>query len=148
MKDIGVSRYDCAVLVAHDGRVVVGSFSPAEPFYWRPELGGQINLKHLLEEHGADFTGWGEFRTRGISADGGTIVGEAKHFGVTEAWIATVPAHCYPDCDGSGTLDIDDVICFSTMFAVSDLRANCDGSNELDADDFTCFHKAFALGCP
>jgi hypothetical protein len=27
---------------------------------------------------------------------------------------------CYPDCDGSGNLNIDDFICFQTFYALGD----------------------------
>ena len=58
----------------------------------------------------------------------------------------TVPAQA--DCDASGSLDIDDFICFQTLFGLGDLGADCDGSGELDIDDFICFQTAFGLGCP
>jgi hypothetical protein len=54
---------------------------------------------------------------------------------------------CYPDCDGSGALDIDDFICFQTFFAIGDPYADCDGSGALDIDDFICFQTFFAIGC-
>jgi hypothetical protein len=57
-------------------------------------------------------------------------------------------ATCYPDCDGSLTLDIDDFICFQTAFASNDPYADCDGSGGLDIDDFICFQTAFGVGCP
>ncbi len=56
-------------------------------------------------------------------------------------------ASCYPDCDESGTLDIDDFICFQTFFAIGDKYADCDGSGALDIDDFICFQTFFAIGC-
>jgi hypothetical protein len=56
-------------------------------------------------------------------------------------------ALCYPDCDGSGTLGIDDFICFQTFFALGDPFADCDGSGTLGIDDFICFQTFFALGC-
>ncbi len=56
-------------------------------------------------------------------------------------------ATCYPDCDGSGTLDIDDFICFQTFFAIGDPYADCDASGSLDIDDFICFQTFFAIGC-
>lgn len=54
---------------------------------------------------------------------------------------------CFADCDGSGALDIDDFICFQTLFGLGDLGADCDGSGGLDADDFVCFQTAFGVGC-
>ncbi len=54
---------------------------------------------------------------------------------------------CYPDCDGSGTLDIDDFICFQTFYAIGDKYADCDASGLLDIDDFICFQTFYAIGC-
>ncbi len=54
---------------------------------------------------------------------------------------------CYPDCDASATLDIDDFICFQTFFALNDPYADCDGDSVLTIDDFICFQTFFAIGC-
>ncbi len=54
---------------------------------------------------------------------------------------------CLADCDGSGSLDIDDFICFQTLYALSDPKADCDESGALDIDDFICFQTAYAIGC-
>ncbi len=54
---------------------------------------------------------------------------------------------CYADCDASGTLTIDDFICFQTFFALGDPYADCDSDASLTIDDFICFQTFFALGC-
>ncbi len=54
---------------------------------------------------------------------------------------------CYPDCDGSSTLNIDDFICFQTLFAIQDPAADCDQDGFLNIDDFICFQTLFAIGC-
>ncbi len=54
---------------------------------------------------------------------------------------------CYADCDATGTLSIDDFICFQTLFAIGDPSADCDSSGTLSIDDFICFQTFFALGC-
>ncbi len=54
---------------------------------------------------------------------------------------------CYPDCDLSGTLNIDDFICFQTFFAIGDPYADCDLSGNLNIDDFICFQTFYAIGC-
>ncbi len=54
---------------------------------------------------------------------------------------------CYADCDASGSLDIDDFICFQTFFAIGDPSADCDASGSLTIDDFICFQTLFAVGC-
>jgi serine protease AprX len=56
-------------------------------------------------------------------------------------------ASCYADCDASGTLSIDDFICFQTQYALGDPAADCDQSGTLNTDDFICFQTSFALGC-
>jgi WD40 repeat protein len=69
--------------------------------------------------------------------------------GVSTFGLGTIiPADsCYPDCDASGTLDIDDFICFQTFFALGDPYADCDGNGVLNIDDFICFQTFFAIGC-
>jgi hypothetical protein len=54
---------------------------------------------------------------------------------------------CYPDCDLSGGLDINDFICFQTFYAIGDTYADCDLSGTLNIDDFICFQTFYALGC-
>jgi hypothetical protein len=54
---------------------------------------------------------------------------------------------CIADCDGSGSLDFFDFLCFQNGFATGDPRADCDGSGALDFFDFLCFQNAFAAGC-
>lgn len=54
---------------------------------------------------------------------------------------------CFPDCDLSGSLNIDDFVCFQTRYAVSDLKADCTADGALTIDDFICFQTAFAVGC-
>ncbi len=54
---------------------------------------------------------------------------------------------CDPDCDGSGSLDVDDFICFQTLYAIGDPKADCDGDGQLLIDDFICFQTLYAIGC-
>ncbi|MFG0285893.1 MAG: GC-type dockerin domain-anchored protein [Phycisphaerales bacterium JB039] len=55
---------------------------------------------------------------------------------------------CYADCDGTGTLDFFDFLCFQNAFATGDPYADCDGTGVLDFFDFLCFQNEFAAGCP
>jgi len=55
---------------------------------------------------------------------------------------------CYADCDGGGSLDIFDFVCFQDAFASGDPYADCTGNGALDIFDFLCFQDAFASGCP
>ncbi len=54
---------------------------------------------------------------------------------------------CYPDCDGSGSLGLDDFLCFRARFAQGDPQADCDASGTLNVNDYICFQTKFALGC-
>jgi hypothetical protein len=54
---------------------------------------------------------------------------------------------CYPDCDGSGTLDIFDFLCFTNDFNSNGAYSDCDGNNSHDIFDFLCFVNAFNGGC-
>ncbi|MFG0284973.1 MAG: hypothetical protein ACF8R7_11170 [Phycisphaerales bacterium JB039] len=55
---------------------------------------------------------------------------------------------CYADCDGSGSLDFFDFLCFQDAFGTGDPYADCDGSGSLDFFDFLCYQNEFAAGCP
>jgi len=55
---------------------------------------------------------------------------------------------CYPDCDGSGSLDIFDFLCFQDAFTTMGPYADCDGNASFDVFDFLCFQDAFVAGCP
>jgi photosystem II stability/assembly factor-like uncharacterized protein len=63
------------------------------------------------------------------------------------AWFIAAPVNAPADCDGDGTLTINDFICFQTLFAIGDPQADCDASGQLNIDDFICFQTLFALGC-
>ena len=55
---------------------------------------------------------------------------------------------CYPDCDRSGGLDINDFVCFINKYAALDPYANCNVDSVIDINDFACFMGKFAQGCP
>ena len=57
-------------------------------------------------------------------------------------------AEHYADCDGNGSLDFFDFLCFQNAFATGDPYADCDGTGTLDFFDFLCFQNEFATGCP
>jgi hypothetical protein len=61
------------------------------------------------------------------------------------------PVPCYPDCDGSGSLNVNDFVCFMNAWAAGDPYANCDQSwvvPILNVNDFACFQQFYAAGCP
>ncbi|GJM18198.1 MAG: hypothetical protein DHS20C14_04110 [Phycisphaeraceae bacterium] len=59
------------------------------------------------------------------------------------------PESCAGDCDGNGTLNVDDIDCFVTGFLGGDLGvADCDANGTLNVDDIDCYVTAFIAGCP
>jgi hypothetical protein len=54
---------------------------------------------------------------------------------------------CYADCDGSGSLDVSDYLCFINLFEAGGAGADCDASSELDLFDFLCYVNSFEAGC-
>jgi hypothetical protein len=54
---------------------------------------------------------------------------------------------CYPDFDGSCTLDIFDFLAFQDAFVNMDPEADCDQNTMFDVFDFLCFQDAFVTGC-
>ncbi len=86
-------------------------------------------------------------RANGELVVGGTFTEAGNKANAYLARWGCPPTSCYPDCDESGSLDIDDFICFQTRFAINDPAADCDANASLDIDDFICFQTAFAIGC-
>ena len=73
---------------------------------------------------------------------------EAPNIGFHDAYTALFGEPCIPDCEADGDLDIDDFICYQTLFALGDGAADCEQDGDLDIDDFICFQTLFAIGCP
>ena len=64
-------------------------------------------------------------------------------------WSGAPEASCYADCDGNGSLDIFDFLCFQNSFVAGDPYAcDCDPNPACDIFDFLCFQTAFVAGCP
>ncbi|MEQ8768975.1 MAG: agmatine deiminase family protein [Phycisphaerales bacterium] len=67
----------------------------------------------------------------------------------SDAAFAINGAPCPADCDGNGTLNVDDVDCFVAGFLASDpATADCDDNGALNVDDVDCFVASFLAGCP
>lgn len=94
---------------------------------------------------------WGFTAVRSIAqrSNGDLVVGGS--FAVFElnriGLLGCDPAVCVADCDASGSLTIDDFVCFQVGFALNDPKADCNGDTELTIDDFLCFQTAYAVGC-
>jgi hypothetical protein len=54
---------------------------------------------------------------------------------------------CPADCDGSGSLDLFDFLCFVNAYTNGEPAADCDGDGGLTLFDFLCFVNAFNAGC-
>jgi hypothetical protein len=59
----------------------------------------------------------------------------------------TITLACPADCDGSGTLDFFDFLCFQDAFDAGNPSADLDGDGALTVFDFLAFQNAFDAGC-
>lgn len=59
----------------------------------------------------------------------------------------TITLGCPADCDGSGSLDFFDFLCFQDAFDAGDPSADLDGDGEFTVFDFLAFQNAFDAGC-
>jgi len=55
---------------------------------------------------------------------------------------------CYPDCDGTNSLDLFDFLCFVNQFNAGVPYSDCTQDGVYDLFDFLCFVNAFNAGCP
>ncbi|MFM9994755.1 MAG: hypothetical protein ACKVU4_03015 [Phycisphaerales bacterium] len=131
--------------------VVVGeSFTPPRSlaFLWTPAH-GMRDLKRVLEDgYGLDLNGWELEIAFGVSDDGQRIAGSGYYHGVREAWTATLPAPCYPDCNGDRSLTVGDIGCFQSKFVAQDPYADCNQDGAFTVADSGCFQTEFVVGCP
>ena len=135
-----------------DGSVIVGWTAPGgftRAMRWTSTT-GLVDLNVHLSSLGIDLSAWTLDAANAVSADGRTILGQGTHNGVQEAWIATLPAACYANCDGSSgnpRLTPNDFQCFLDAYAAGTSYANCDGIAGLTGNDFQCFMDKYVAGC-
>jgi hypothetical protein len=55
---------------------------------------------------------------------------------------------CAADCDGNGTLNILDFVCFQQQWQAQTALGDCDGNGLYNILDFVCFQGEFQAGCP
>ncbi len=135
-----------AYAVSDDGNVIGGS-----GWIWTPATKMMLASDYLALNGVEVPSGYKLKYVYTISGNGLSFGGSARNLltNQTEGWVATIPAasSCPPDCDENGELNIDDFICFQTLFAIGDAKADCDQSGRLNIDDFICFQTAYAIGC-
>jgi hypothetical protein len=56
-------------------------------------------------------------------------------------------AGCYADCNGDGSVNIFDFLCFQGKVTTGDPAADCNGDGNVNIFDFLCFQGAVTLGC-
>lgn len=142
----GYGSYD-ARGISSDGTVIVGSASNAEgesvAFIWDPWRGLRP-LKEHLDELGVDVEGWSLTAVADMTPDGTTIVGVGVNpDGGHSVWVATIPPFRYADCDGDGSLGVNDFTSFRGRYLAGDLSADCNDDGQPSAADFLCFRAAF-----
>jgi subtilisin family serine protease len=54
---------------------------------------------------------------------------------------------CLADCDGDGSVNVMDYLCFQGWVTTGDARADCNFDNQVNVLDFLCFAAAVADGC-
>ena len=74
-------------------------------------------------------------------------MGNGVHNGREEGWIATIPARCAADFNGSGTLSVLDIFDFLAAWFALDSRADFNGVNGFTAQDIFDFLGAWLAGC-
>ncbi|MFG0284047.1 MAG: GC-type dockerin domain-anchored protein [Phycisphaerales bacterium JB039] len=145
-----------AIAVSADGSLIVGSNSfDFGPFASRTGMvwtasGGLQSAEDFLAAQGVTPDGVIIQTFTNVSADGSAIIGSGLPLVGFETLSFVVhlgDSGCYPDCDGSGELDLFDFLCFQNQFGLGDPAADCDGNGVLDLFDFLCFQNEFAAGC-
>jgi hypothetical protein len=54
---------------------------------------------------------------------------------------------CYADCNGDGTVNIFDFLCFQGLVTKGDPAADCNGDGPVNIFDFLCFQGEVTNGC-
>jgi probable HAF family extracellular repeat protein len=155
----GTSSGCDALAVSGDGALIVGhcyqTGGATVAFLWTPGAGMRSLAEVLTDDHGLNLAGWTLLSAQAVSADGRAIAGYATfQGGPQEPYLVILPGLCYPNCDGSTTapvLNVLDFNCFLNAFSAGASYANCDGSTQtpvLNVLDFNCFLNAFSAGVP
>jgi hypothetical protein len=102
---------------------------------------------------------WQFFDVTGLLAPGKNLTtfglygyiggGEDEDRSYVDDWTVSIEGQkCPADCNGDGTLNILDFICFQGIFQAGNPDADCNGDGSLNILDFVCFQGIFQEGCP
>ncbi len=149
------------------GWVNAGDGSPADGFHYAnvdaSEYGVNVDpaTGDLFGLAWGESVGWINFDTRAalgpfgqqarFDAGAGRFRGYA--WSQNEGWINLdhhehfVALACAVDCNGDGTINTIDLVCFLNLFVASDPAADCNGDTVVNTIDFICFLDAFLAGC-
>ncbi|MCC7387832.1 MAG: hypothetical protein IT431_03600 [Phycisphaerales bacterium] len=70
-----------------------------------------------------------------------------------DAVLAMLGLDCYADCNGDGTVNTQDFLCYLGKWSAAfqsgnyDPEADCDGNGVINTQDFLCFLNAYVTGC-
>jgi hypothetical protein len=109
----------------------------------------QLSINWCTIDGGGGTSAGGVYTLSGTIAqpDAGTL-GNASLQCNGGYWSVPLQPSCYADCDQSGSLNVNDFVCFQSRFAGANSYADCDQSGTLNVNDFVCFQARFAAGCP
>lgn len=142
-----------AYAVSADGLVVAGYDTvpftgSSHAFVWQPST-GMVDLNVLLPSLGVNMSGWTLIGVNAISADGTAVVGNARHNGLTRAFLITdLPrTWCRADFDRSGTVATQDIFAFLNAWFAGEPAADVDGAAGLSQQDIHAFLNVWFGGC-
>lgn len=103
-----------------------------------------LNMSGFYRENAAIRNNGGAF---GLGTDwtSNTVIGGLENSFKLEGTIGG--NECYPDCDGNGSLDLFDFLCFTNDFNAGGDYSDCVADGSHDLFDFLCFVNAFNAGC-
>lgn len=95
--------------ISADGSVIVGGSGgdyKFQAFRWTA-ASGMLPVKAILQDLGADMSGWNLQAVSAVSADGTVFVGAGVNpNGDSEGWMAVIPANYVPEPDGLALISI------------------------------------------
>ncbi|HRQ72644.1 MAG TPA: GC-type dockerin domain-anchored protein [Phycisphaerales bacterium] len=79
--------------------------------------------------------------------DFGTNEWTFQVYGKTYEILPDQSGPCPADCNGDGSLNTLDFLCFLSLYAAGDPEADCNGDTVVNTLDFLCFLNLYSLGC-